>query len=238
MRRTIIVGDVHGCLRELRELMNRVGLDADDRLFFVGDLIARGPDTQGVLDWVARSGAKVVRGNHEQKLIAWMDAKERGESAVRLGPTHLALARALGKAQWKMLRAMPLWHDQPEHDVRIVHAGMLPGVPIEHTDPSVLTTIRGISPSGLPSAERRGDSWAQRHVGPPHVVFGHNALMHPQFHAWATGIDTGCVYGGFLTALVLGEGEPVPPVDERHSVLVSVPARKAYYPVRSGHAPV
>ena len=230
MRRTIIVGDVHGCLRELRELMERIGLTDEDQLCFVGDLIARGPDTLGVLDWVRDRGAVAVRGNHEHKLLVHEQAK--GDRTFRLGPTHAEIAKALGKTHWKLLRAMPLWHELPEHGVRIVHAGVVPSAPIDQVDPAVLTTIRAMTATGEPSAERRGEPWAQRYVGPPHIVFGHNALMHPQLHVWATGIDTGCVYGGFLTAMVLAPGQAVPPVGERMDVLVSAPARRAYFPVR------
>ena len=70
--------------------------------------------------------------------------------------------------------------------------------------------------------------WGERYTGPPHVVFGHNALPAPQIHRWATGLDTGAVYGGRLTAMVLLPREKPPPAGERASVLVSVPARRAY----------
>ena len=60
------------------------------------------------------------------------------------------------------------------------------------------------------------------------MIFGHNARPDPQLHLWATGIDTGCVYGGRLTAMVLPDGAAPPPPDERGDVLVSVPARRAY----------
>ena len=69
--RTVIVGDVHGCRRELEQLLERIRFSNGDRLVFVGDLVARGPDSLGVLDIVRRTGALVVRGNHEQKLLDW-----------------------------------------------------------------------------------------------------------------------------------------------------------------------
>jgi hypothetical protein len=232
MSRTVIVGDVHGCFRELQDLLACVGLTQDDRLFFVGDLVGRGPDTLSVLALVRRVGAVVVRGNHEQKLLGYARAQRSGGPPVRLGPNHTELASAMTEEDWELLRGMPLWHDLPEHDVRIVHAGVMPGLAVEETDVGVLTTIRALTPRGQPSATRGGDPWGKWYQGPPHVVFGHNALMHPQLHPWATGIDLGCVYGGFLAALVLAPGQTIPNADERQDLLVTVPARQAYYPVR------
>ncbi|MCU0691472.1 MAG: metallophosphoesterase [Polyangiaceae bacterium] len=232
MPRTVIVGDVHACLDELRELLDRAGLCHSDRLYFVGDLVGRGPDSQGVLALVRQLKAISVRGNHEHKMLAFRAAQLAGRNDVMLGPSHFALARSMREADWDLLRAMPLWHDLDEHGLRIVHAGVLPGVPVEATDPNVLMTVRALTPRGQPVSVRAGDPWGRRYVGPPHVVFGHNALMRPQFHSWSTGIDMGCVYGGFLAAIVLDAGQPVPPLQDRQDVIISVPARRTYYPIR------
>jgi hypothetical protein len=64
--------------------------------------------------------------------------------------------------------------------------------------------------------------------GPPHIVFGHNARQVPQLHLDATGIDTACVYGGALTALVLPAGTEPPRLADRRDALVSVRARRVY----------
>jgi hypothetical protein len=110
-----------------------------------------------------------------------------------------------------------------------VHAGLVPGIAIERQDPWVLTHIRSIDPDGSPSSKLRPPFWASLYTGPPHIVFGHNALTGLQLHSWATGLDTACVYGGALSALVLDAGAHVPPVAERESAIVSVPARRRYY---------
>lgn len=232
MSRTIIVGDVHGCLPELDSLLDKVRFCNNDRLYFVGDLVGRGPDTLGVLQLARRVGAVAVKGNHEHKLLGYHDYDGNGPP-VLLGPQHIEITRQMSDEDWAWMRRMPHWCDLEEHSVRIVHAGVVPGLPIEQTPPDVLMTIRSLTSLGQPSAMRGGDMWATRYQGPPHVVFGHNALMNPQFHPDATGIDLGCVYGGFLAALVLQPHQHVPSVQSRASCLVTVPARKTYYPVRS-----
>jgi hypothetical protein len=238
MGRTIIVGDVHGCRRELEQLLDRVSFAAGDRLVFVGDLVARGPDSLGVLDVARRTGAMVVRGNHEQKLVAWHEAKLarlRGEDAreVKLGAIHATLAEELRPVDWSLLETSLFWLDLPEHGVRVVHAGVEPGVPIDRIKPSTLMRIRTLGANGREARDgQQGRTvlWGARYVGPPHVVFGHNAAPGLQLHRWATGLDTGCVYGGRLTALVLGAGQKMPMAfAARKLLLVSQPASRVHF---------
>ena len=242
MGRTVIVGDVHGCRRELVLLLEAVGFTAGDRLVFVGDLVARGPDSLGVLDVARRTGAVVVRGNHEDKLLAWRDANATGASAegraapprlaarVTLGHMHLALARSLRPVDWSLLETSPYFYDLPEHGLRVVHAGVQPGLAIEATPPSTLTRVRTLRDDGSASAGAGATLWGARYAGPPHVVFGHNAAPGLQLHRWATGLDTGCVYGKRLTAMVLEAGARVPASPSaRRALLVSQAAARVYY---------
>jgi hypothetical protein len=137
----------------------------------------------------------------------------------------------LDERDWSLLEALPLYLDVSEHDARVVHAGLVPGKPIEDQDPWVLTNIRTVR-DGEPSSERDGVPWAELYRGGPHVVFGHDARGGLQLHRFATGLDTGCVYGGALTAMLLPERAPVPGADDRRDALVSVQARKAYCELR------
>jgi hypothetical protein len=199
-----------------------VGFAAGDLLVMVGDLVVRGPDPAGTLDLLASVGARAVRGNHEDRLLRIRSGQASAGEAQRE-----TIARLEGR-HWAFLAGLPLWLDLPEHGVRVVHAGVVPGVSMERQDPRALMNMRCIDARGTP-VEKRGDEvWGKRYVGEPHVVFGHNAAQEPQIHPNATGLDTGCVYGGHLTALVLAEGVRPPRAADRRDTLVSVRARRRY----------
>jgi calcineurin-like phosphoesterase family protein len=227
MARSIFIGDVHSCAAELAELLSAVAVNDDDRVYFVGDLLTRGPDALGVLSLFRSVRARSALGNHEQRLLAAHHARQRGEAGPKLGSSHAEVAQQLRDEDWAVLESLPLWIDVPEHDVRVVHAGVVPGVPFEAQDPWLLTHIRSIGEDGKPS-EKWGVLWGSLYRGSPHIVFGHNARQRPQLHPDATGLDTACVYGGALTALVLPDGARPPPADSRIDALVSVRARRAY----------
>ena len=67
--RTLVIGDVHGCLDELRALVAKAGVTADDDVVFVGDLVAKGPDSVGVVAWARERGAAAVLGNHDEHVL-------------------------------------------------------------------------------------------------------------------------------------------------------------------------
>lgn len=70
--RDFAVGDIHGCFNRLQTVLDEMGFDpAKDRLFSVGDLVDRGPDSDQVLDWISRPWFHAVRGNHEDMAIQW-----------------------------------------------------------------------------------------------------------------------------------------------------------------------
>lgn len=233
MGRTLFIGDVHGCSVELEELLERLQVSDDDRVVFVGDLIGRGPDSRGVLRQAERIGATTVIGNHERRLLVVRQARGLGILGPRLGPDHEALYASLDDRDWSLVEAELPYLELPEHNVVVVHAGVVPGVPVEDESIETLTRIRSLDADGNPSDRYRQIPWAAAYRGPVHVVFGHNARRGLQLFEYATGLDTGCVYGGSLTAMALDEGQ-APPRDPtaRRACLVSVPSRDTYWDPR------
>jgi hypothetical protein len=217
-QRHIFVGDVHGCLDELQRLLRQLRVSADDRLVLVGDLVAKGPDSAGVVACAREHGALGVRGNHDEAVLRYLRALARDEPLPRTKSSHVAVARALHDADVRYLEALPLWLRFPEIDTLVVHAGLVPGVPVERQEPEHLLTMRSLRSDGSASSRlEEGVLWGTRWYGPEHVVFGHDALSGLQQHPFATGLDTGCVYGGELSALLLPEKR-----------IVSVKAKRVY----------
>lgn len=230
MARTIIVGDVHGCAAELEQLLERVGATETDRIVFVGDIIARGPDSVGVLRLFRLFRARSVVGNHEQRMLKVRAARAVGQRGPRLGPAHFRLLHQLSEADWSLIRSFPLYLDLPEHGLRVVHAGVHPSRSFEQQDPWTLTHIRSLTTDGRASERAGPVSWAEHYRCGPHIVFGHNSRLQLQLQHNATGLDTGCVYGAELSCLVLEENQPVPDDPaERASLIHSVVARRRYY---------
>jgi len=215
-QRTLFIGDVHGCAAELDDLLNKCDFTTADRVVFVGDLVAKGPDSVEVVQRAMQIGALCVRGNHEDAVL-----RARIPNGKRVKATHAAVADALDEMQWRWLSGLPVSLHLPELNILVVHAGLVPQVPIEAQRAVDLMCMRTLRDDGTASTRLHdGVLWATRWEGPEHVVFGHDAMTGLQQHPFATGLDTGCVYGGKLTALILPEGR-----------MCDVQARHTYVPV-------
>jgi serine/threonine protein phosphatase 1 len=171
-----VVGDVHGCLRELRTLVHRIDPSDDDLLVFVGDLVRKGPDSKGVVDYVRASENMVtIRGNNEEKLL-------RGTKSLP----------ELTEDDLRWIRSLPVAISF--EDALVVHGGVDPRKPLDAHDVDDLLEMRSLE-SGY---ER--PFWWEKHDGPQTVFFGHTPISDPVLREHAVGLDTGCVYGGSLTA--------------------------------------
>ncbi|GLC43351.1 hypothetical protein PLESTB_001337000 [Pleodorina starrii] len=231
--RLIIVGDLHGTL-ELFQLLEKLRYDsALDNLLLAGDLVNKGPASLAVLDAVPKLGCWAVRGNHDDAVLAaWLQFR----SGQALNP-KFEWARGMTDEQAAVLLGLPFTVSVPEYGIAVVHAGFVPGVPIEQQDMWAMYEMRNVVPLDagqgqdagkgqgqdagqgqgrsqggdgpalryhpVEKAKDGGEAWGALWRGPPHVFFGHDARRRLQLHPHATGLDTGCVYGGSLTAAVM-----------------------------------
>lgn len=216
--RTIAIGDIHGCHKELSALLARLEPTSDDKLILLGDLINRGPDSRRVLDIAREAKALCLMGNHELRLLE----HRRSNNQTKLKETDAATLSVLQKADWAFLESMQLTYLSEEHDTLFVHGGFLPGIPWAGQDANTVTRIQVIDSAGQPAKRAdcpNGEVWADLWSGPPFVVYGHTPRPDIYKLKWSAGIDTACVMGGHLTAYVLP--------DRR---FVQVRAKQRYYP--------
>ena len=219
----VIIGDVHGCYDELEELIGECDCDSPDvATVFVGDLVNKGPKSAEVVKRVREMGAVSVRGNHDEVCLrGWQDYVE-GRDAL---PEKFQWMHRLSREDLQWLYELPFTITIPSADIVVVHAGLLPGKPLPEQPYDAMLHIRDVSRDAPGSSQwawhKKGAEgtvpWAGEWVGPNHVYFGHDAIRKLQRCLFATGLDTGCVYGGKLTAVLPLEGGRLVQV-EAHTV--------------------
>jgi protein phosphatase len=236
-----IIGDVHGCYEELVSLLAKLGYHvADDggvappaegrTAVFLGDLVDRGPNTPAVLRLVMRmvasGSALCVPGNHENKLVRALRGRD---VRVRHG-LEQSLAQLSDETAEFRQQVVGFLDGLVSHfvldDRRLVvaHAGMR-----EEMQGRASAAVRAFALYGETTGETDEFGlplrypWATEYRGRAMVVYGHTPVPQPEWTNNTINIDTGCVFGGALTALRYPEKE-----------LVSVPAAKTYYePIRT-----
>lgn len=315
-RRLIFIGDIHGCKDELLDLLKTVSFDKKmDKIIATGDVVAKGPDSPGVVDTLLSLGALSVRGNHEDRILLAANSRlstgaslenddasssELSAKSKGAGLKGEALLDYLKPRHLSYLRSLPLIihipaltppaHPAPtssgltisgkkrtfyiQHDINVVHAGLVPSVPLLRQDPFSVMNMRSMSPTNhVPSENRkRGIPWERvwgwyndriartrspfvtwlfgqttesteasewwkswnglynskddgeeaqstaKHSKPSVVVYGHDSPRGLNLKKWSKGLDSGCVNGDKLTAMVLnawGQAEIVS-VDCKH----------------------
>jgi protein phosphatase len=229
-----IIGDIHGCYDELIELLNKLGYDTTQwsrvaaplgrKVIFLGDLVDRGPNSLAVLrlvmSMVAQKIAICVPGNHDAKLLRKLSGKN-----VQI--TH-GLAETLQQLESctpedrgqiaKFIDSLVGHYVLDDGRLVVAHAGMK-----ERYIGRASGRVREFALYGETTGETDEFglpiryNWAAEYRGSAHVVYGHTPVPEADWFNRTINIDTGCVFGGKLTALRWPEKE-----------IVSVPARQAY----------
>lgn len=222
-----LIGDVHGCFDELTGLLTILGYRISRlgegfeiyhpegrKLVFLGDLVDRGPKTPQVLrlvmDAVKSGDAFSVIGNHDAKLIRALKGNN-----VRMSHGLAESMRQLGEASEGFRNEVVNFLSQrPSHHVfdggRLVavHAGLREDMHGRESGKVLSFSLYGetsgaIDELGLPVRQ----AWAESYRGRAMVVYGHTPLSEPEWLNNTLCLDTGCVFGGKLTALRYPEKE-------------------------------
>lgn len=211
--RTIIIGDVHGCPRELDDLLHLLNvIPGRDRVVFVGDLINKGPNSAAVLRRFRKLRAESILGNHEYNLL------RQARDGARPTRAYRRLKKDLGSNWDRWVAAIADWPAYIRtEEWTVVHAGLVPGRPLEETPPRDLVSIRTWDGKGRSLQDPKNPPWFEFYEDDHLVIFGHWAALGGVVRHNVIGLDTGCVYGNRLSAVVLPDRE-----------VVSVPARRAY----------
>ena len=208
--RLIFVGDIHGCYDELVELLGRLSPSAADTVVSVGDIVTKGPAADRCLDLWRERGFLAVQGNNEIKLLG------RARPLLRFLARDPVLRR---KDLLRYIESWPIVIDFPSIAIAAVHGGFLPqmraiNAEVVERAKDELVELRWIRKKNgewkpVPKESRRKDDvlWPEKWKGDRFVVYGHTPVREPKFDARALGLDTGCVYGGTLTAAMFAGGE-------------------------------
>ncbi len=226
--RHILIGDVHGCLDEFQELVRAVAPQPGDRVICLGDFMDKGPEPVACLRFVRQRGFESIKGNHEERHWKWRrnvarELREPGYvNAMRPFHSELELGqnRDLSQEDLEWIEALPYLVEFAPGWVA-VHGGLLPGLALDKQPVDKIVRARWVDLTGKPvptdydstSPQPPGTvHWTALYDRPYHVVYGHEAhsLTMPREDGTKDGrtcygIDTGCVHGGRLTALVLDE---------------------------------
>jgi len=219
--RLVIVGDVHGCPDELEQLLKVVGFGKGDQLVHTGDLVSKGPDSHGSVALARHYNALGVRGNHDQRVLDWRAAQQANQPLPELKPKHKTVVSQLNNSDWAYLASLPFYlrtHAPDGRPLVIVHAGVVPGIPLEEQKTRDLISLRSINADGTGSSKLTdGVPWAPLFTGHEEIIFGHDAVRGMQHTPHALGLDTGCCYGRELSCYLLPERR-----------IVSVHAKRTY----------
>lgn len=127
--KTIVVGDVHGCYRQLMDLMDKVGLSSDDRVILLGDFVDRGPDSPACVDFAVRHEA--IMGNHEYKHVRYRRGVLNRLSRSQVQMRQQYLDRRLDyDAAVDFMESLPFYLDLPEAILFPLDTGCCHGGPL------------------------------------------------------------------------------------------------------------
>ena len=193
--RTIFIGDVHGCLDELKSLLDILDVGSQDRVIFLGDIINRGPAPAETVHFIKRAGFESILGNHEASYFSRLDAS----------PRYQQFRKDLGEEAHRWLADRPLFIETDRF--LAVHGGLEPYKHPSESSPEIIQNIRTWDGKGKDLKSDKNPPWYEFYHGEKPVIYGHWASEGLTIRKNTIGLDSGCVYGNSLSAFILETGQ-------------------------------
>lgn len=207
MERAFVIGDIHGCIDELENIFDKIPVDWKRDIFiFLGDYIDRGPEPRAVVQFLVDLRLRhpenfiFLKGNHEAMFMDFLQGKDLNPAFLQFGGKKTLESYGLDPGDLgKGTDLIPPSHMEFLSTLRVsyqfgpffmVHAGVRPGVPLALQREEDMLWIRN-------EFIHSDFDWGKR------IIFGHTVFETPLIEKNKIGIDTGAVYGGRLTCLVL-----------------------------------
>jgi len=235
MKRVIVYGDLHGCLDELKALREKLKIQPEDMEISVGDILNKGPYlADKMIAYLKEHNFKVVIGNNEAKALRQYNKyKKEGEEYLKtLRPFECATVLSIREKEFSYLHSLPYFYKID--NLTILHGGLAPGVHLSEDMDDVIkkeiTLIRYLDKNFQPvswsdRANPGNKFWSEIYDGREgFIVAGHHPFPSPKEEKYALDIDTGCVYGGCLTAVIFTKNKKR--FDTKNYTFVS---QKAYH---------
>jgi serine/threonine protein phosphatase 1 len=206
--RDFVVGDIHGCFAKLQVKLDEIGFDPEkDRLFSVGDLVDRGPESEKALEWLDKPWFHAVRGNHEQMAIDHCSGlSDAGLYAYNGGAWMLGKTKAEAQQYADAFSALPIAIEVETKDglVGIVHAD-----PVLKSWTELKQALEGpradqFAQLCIWSRDRASQKDTTEVDGIEAVIVGHTPMQQPISLGNVFYIDTGAVFGHELTIVEIG----------------------------------
>jgi protein phosphatase len=237
-----IIGDVHGCLDELNELLARLGYQTDSdgtmshaegrTLIFLGDLADRGPHNAGVFDLVmplVEAGAALYTpGNHCNMLLRYLLGKRKQldwglDKTVQEVEAREVETPGYKERLLRFIEAAPTYAWLDGGDLVVAHGGIKEEmIGKDNGKVRAMVLYGDVTGRNNPDGTPERLDWAQDYHGSAAIVYGHTPVPGPVWRNNAINIDQGCVFGGWLSALRWPERDTV-----------QVRARRAYFTERT-----
>ena len=218
----VIYGDIHGCLEELEEIRKLIPKNSFE--ISVGDILDKGPYPVEALRYAQKNKIFTIMGNHEYKHLRKFWGRK-----VQLDEDQQRVYRQLKQEDFDFIKSMPFFVKL--NHLTIVHAGITNWIKLNNPKLNLMTLLlflRDVDEKErfLPINHDNPNAkyWADVYKGGEgFIVYGHNPFRKIKKNKFAAGIDTGCVYGNKLTALIIKDT-----LNPQNYEIIQVQAKKQY----------